>query len=298
MQSQGILDALKKCHPGLQIELVLIQTTGDRITDKPLHDAGGKGLFTKEIEQALLANEIDIAVHSYKDVPVTMPLVDQAELIIAAVPAREDPRDVLVSATTRHIADLPQNARIGTGSLRRRCQMLAIRPDLQLELIRGNIDTRLRKLRSGEFDAIVLALAGLRRSGLFNETEMTPIEADQMLPAAGQGAIALQCRQADMRTREVLSSLHSPPDAACADLERAVVQALGGDCHSPIAALATIANNQFTLRAAVGARDGAPPVISTQACGSAENSAAILQQVLSSLKQQGADRLLRPGIAG
>src|SRR5882672_11925809 len=125
MQSQGIVDALKSRHAGLAVELVLIQTTGDRITDKPLHDAGGKGLFTKEIEQALLAGEIDVAVHSYKDVPVTMPLVDQAELIIAAVPPREDPRDVLVCATAKTIAELPQTARVGTGSLRRQSQLLA-----------------------------------------------------------------------------------------------------------------------------------------------------------------------------
>ena len=138
MQSQSVADALEKRHPGLQVELVLIKTTGDRILDRPLHEAGGKGLFTKEIEQSLLSNEIDLAVHSYKDVPVTMPLVDQADLVIAAVPPREDVRDVLVSAKATSIAELPPNARVGTGSLRRQCQLLSLRPDLRIELIRGN----------------------------------------------------------------------------------------------------------------------------------------------------------------
>src|SRR4051812_27983929 len=162
MQSQSVADALEKQHPGLQVELVLIKTTGDRITDRPLHDVGGKGLFTKEIEQALLAREIDLAVHSFKDVPVTMPLVDQSDLIIAAVPEREDPRDVLIAPTARRIAELPEGAKVGTGSPRRRCQLLAARADLRVEPIRGNVDTRLRKLRDGDYDAILLALAGLR----------------------------------------------------------------------------------------------------------------------------------------
>ena len=293
MQSQSIVDALKSRHPGLAIELVLIQTTGDRITDKPLHDAGGKGLFTKEIEQALLAGEIDIAVHSYKDVPVTMPLVDQAKLLVAAVPPREDPRDVLISAQAHQILELSQSARVGTGSLRRRCQILALRPDLDVEHIRGNIDTRLRKLSEREYDAILLALAGLRRSGLFNPADMTPIEPDQMLPAAGQGALALQCRRDDARTRQLLLSLHSPTDAACVDLERAVVAALGGDCHSPIAALATLTGDELRLRVAVGARDGAPPVIHAEARGQFENPTRVLETVVASLDRQGAEKLLR-----
>src|SRR4051812_6748205 len=161
MQSQSVADALEKQHPGLKVELVLIKTTGDRITDRPLHEAGGKGLFTKELEQALLAGEVDMAVHSYKDVPVTMPLVEQANLIIAAVPAREDPRDVLISATPRRTPDPPQAPKAAPGTLRRRCQILALRPDLNVELIRGNIDTRLRKQREGQYDAILLAYAGL-----------------------------------------------------------------------------------------------------------------------------------------
>src|SRR5687767_8367811 len=145
-QSRLVADALERLHPGLHVELILLKTTGDQITDRPLHDAGGKGLFTREIELALLRDEIDFAVHSYKDVPVTMPLVDQSDLVMAATPQREDPRDVLISPAAKSIADLPQGAKVGTGSLRRQCQLLAARPDLNVQLIRGNVDTRLRKL--------------------------------------------------------------------------------------------------------------------------------------------------------
>jgi hydroxymethylbilane synthase len=289
MQSQSMLNALKLRHPNVQFELVLIQTTGDRITDKPLHDAGGKGLFTKEIELALLAGEIDIAVHSYKDVPVTMPLVDQAELVIAAVPSREDPRDLMISSKARRLGELPAGAKVGTGSLRRRCQILAQRPDLKIELIRGNIDTRLRKLRGGEFDAIFLALAGLRRAGLFDPADMTPVEFEEMLPAAGQGALALQCRRNDARVTKILVGVHSQADALCVNLERSVVAALGGDCHSPIAALATVDGNNLALRVAVGARGGELPVIRADARGDADG---LLARVMEDLSRQGVGKML------
>jgi hydroxymethylbilane synthase len=294
MQSQWVADALEKAHPNLTVELVLIKTTGDRITDRPLHEAGGKGLFTKELEQALLAGEVDMAVHSYKDVPVTMPLVEQANLIIAAVPPREDPRDVLVAATAKRIADLPHGAKVGTGSLRRRCQILALRPDLSVELIRGNIDTRLRKQREGQYDAVLLAFAGLRRSALFDGGDMTPLEPEELLPAAGQGALALQCRRDDARTRQLLAALHSPNDALCVDLERGVVQALEGDCHSPIAALATLADNQLILRAAVGGKGGQPPLLHAAAHGTADNPSAQLQSVIASLESQNVRAFLHP----
>lgn len=294
MQSQSVADALEKRHPGLQVELVLIKTTGDRILDRPLHEAGGKGLFTKEIEQSILSNEIDLAVHSYKDVPVTMPLVDQADLVIAAVPPREDVRDVLVSEKAKSIAELPPNARVGTGSLRRQCQLLALRPDLRIELIRGNIDTRIRKLRAGEFDAILLAFAGLRRAGLFDGQDMTPIEPTDLLPAAGQGALALQCRRSDPRTRDLLAAIHDPQTAACVDLERDLVRALEGDCHSPIAALATLANDTITLQAAVGKAGGHPPVLRAQSSTPTTNTPQLLKTILAQLESQGARQLLHP----
>jgi hydroxymethylbilane synthase len=259
-QSTLIADELKRLHPGLQIELITIKTTGDRITDRLLADVGGKGLFTKELELALLAKTIDFAVHSFKDVPVTMPLVDQADLITAAVPQRADHRDVLISAQARSIEALPAGAKVGTGSLRRRCQLLEARPDLIIEPIRGNIDTRIQKFRSGEFDAIILAMAGLQRAGLFDDSIMCPIEERYILPAAGQGALSLQCRRDDLATRQLLGAIDDPVSAACVAIERKVVEILEGDCHSPIASLAVAQGKGVRLRVAVGKQDGDPPV--------------------------------------
>lgn len=294
MQSQTVADALEKSHPGLAVELILIKTTGDQIADRPLHDAGGKGLFTKEIEEALIDNRIDLAVHSYKDVPVTMPLLDSAALVIAATPEREDPRDVLVCPRAQGITDLTQGARVGTGSLRRRAQLLAIRPDLSIELIRGNIDTRVKKLRAGDYDAIILALAGLRRSGIFDGQDMTPIDPDQLLPAAGQGALAVQCRRDDPATRAILAPLHDGETVACVNLERGVVQALEGDCHSPIAALATIEDGQLILRTVVAKAGGDLPVIRANATGPAGDPMPVLQSVIADLERQGVRNLLNP----
>jgi hydroxymethylbilane synthase len=259
-QSKLIAAELIRLHPGLQVELIPIKTTGDRVTDRPLHDLGGKGLFTKEIEQALLDRAIDFAVHSFKDVPVTMPLVDQNDLITAAVPTREDPRDVLLSKSAKAIQDLPHGARIGTGSLRRRCQLLHARPDLVIQPIRGNIDTRIQKLLRAEFDAIVLALAGLRRAGLFDEAIMTPLDVDQLLPAAGQGALSLQCRRDNERAKHLLSDINDWTSVICVNIERKVVEVLEGDCHSPIAALAVPEGDGVYLRVAVGEQGGNPPV--------------------------------------
>ncbi|MEZ0264888.1 MAG: hydroxymethylbilane synthase, partial [Phycisphaerae bacterium] len=292
MQSQLVADALEKLHPGLAVELVLIKTTGDQVADRPLHAIGGKGLFTRELELALLAGQVDLAVHSFKDVPVTMPLVPQNNLIFAAVPKREDPRDLLVSAVARKIADLPRSARVGTGSLRRRAQLLSLRPDLDVQLIRGNVDTRLKKLRAGEFDAIVLAMAGVRRAGLYDEQDMEPIDPEEMLPCAGQGALAIQCRADDPATRDLLAGLDWPSDHAAVDLERRVVAALDGDCHSPIAAWARREADQWTLSAAVGRRDGNPPVIRAESTG--PDPEAVLADVTANLDAAGA----RAALAG
>jgi hydroxymethylbilane synthase len=294
MQSQWVADSLEKRHPEMHVELVIIKTTGDQVQDKPLRDVGGKGLFTKELELALLNAEVDLAVHSFKDVPVTEPLVEEAQsrLVIAAVPKREDPRDVLAAQEVRRIADLPPGAKVGTSSLRRRCQLLAIRPDLNVQMIRGNVDTRLKKRRNGEFDAVILAMAGLRRSSLYDEGDMTPIAIEELLPAAAQGALAIQCRVDDSGTRELLAVMNDPATAACADLERGVVAALEGDCHSPIAALATIEGDRVTLRAAVGMRGGEPPVIRTQAEGVLAEREQVLRRVVESLERQGVRRML------
>mgnify|MGYP001232237116 FL=1 len=292
MQSQLIADALESAHPGLNVELVIISTGGDRVQDRPLADIGGKGLFTREIEQALLRGDIDLAVHSYKDVPVTQPLVDVSGLVMAAVPKREDPRDVLISPLAERIEDLPPNARVGTSSLRRRSQLLAIRQDLDIQPIRGNVDTRLKKLQNGEFDAILLAMAGLKRSALFDSQTMHPLEPDQMLPAAGQGALALQCRADDRTTRGQVSVLNDSATEKCVDAERRLVQLLGGDCHSPIAALARIESGKLYLRAAVGSRDGGLPLIRAHAEADPSDAEIAVRQVNEHLQKQGANSIL------
>jgi hydroxymethylbilane synthase len=288
-QSQLVADELAQLHPGLRVELVTVRTTGDRITDRPLYDVGGKGLFTKELEQALLAGEVDFAVHSFKDVPVTMPLVDTSDLVIAAVPKREDPRDVVVMRDPSK-GVLPAGAKAGTSSLRRRAQLLELGSDLTILPLRGNIDTRLRKVREGEYDVIVLAMAGLLRAGLYDAGVMKPLDVESMLPAPAQGALALQCRRDDAPTRDVLAALNNSDTAACVAAERAVVAALNGDCHSPIAALATIDGESrgMLLRAAVAGRDGEPPVLRASAQGPAREADALVAKVVKLLFSCGA----------
>jgi hydroxymethylbilane synthase len=288
-----VADQLMRLHPGLRVELRIYRTSGDQIADRPLHELGGKGLFTKELQRALLDRQIDFAVHSYKDVPVTMPLVDASGLVMAAVPPRLDPRDVLVCSQARCIDDLPAQAKVGTGSLRRRCQLLARRSDLRVSMVRGNIDTRLRKLRQGEFDAVILAMAGLQRAHLFDAQTMAPIATELMLPSAGQAALALECRKEDQRTQQLLASLHDLVTAQCVELERAVVEALGGDCHSPIAVLATKDQDDLHLRCVVGARDGQPPLVGAEARSPWNTPREALDDVVQQLRRGGAAELLR-----
>ncbi|HEV2296348.1 MAG TPA: hydroxymethylbilane synthase [Tepidisphaeraceae bacterium] len=301
-QSQLIADELEKRNPGLTIELIVVRTSGDTITDRPLHELGGKGLFTKEIEIALLEERVDFAVHSFKDVPVTMPLVDQSGLSLVATPEREDASDVIVfprafdnpGENAGGLTRLRQGARVGTGSLRRRCQLLALRPDLRIEHIRGNIDTRLKKLANDEFDVIVLAYAGLHRAGMFDAGRMIVLSGDEMLPAPGQGALALQCRRDDQRTSDLLMGLNDPETSTCVAAERALVMALQGNCHSPIAALARVKGVQMSLSAAVGGRDGNPPVIRASAEGPVSSPQEVIRSVHEQLTAQGAAALLAP----
>jgi len=291
-QSGIIARTLEALYPGLKVDIVPISTTGDEIQDRPLHEFGGKGLFTKQLEQALIRGDVDFAVHSYKDVPVTMPLVDQSNLEFLAAPKREDPRDLLVSLKVKQIRDLPRGATVGTGSLRRKAQLLDVRADLNVKLIRGNIDTRLRKLREGEFDAIILAMAGVRRAGFFDAAYMTAIPADDMLPAASQGALAIQGRRDRAETAQLLRALNDPDTALAVSLEREVIRLLDGDCHSPIGAFAAFDGEKLTLRATVARRDGTPPIVKasvTVARGDAESAPAHLVQALMS---QGAEQLL------
>ena len=293
-QSGLVARELEQLHPGLKVELVIVSTSGDVIADRPLHEFGGKGLFTKELEQALLDGRVDFAVHSFKDVPVTMPLVEQSNLVIAAVPKREDPRDLFVCHKASSLAKLPTGSRVGTGSLRRRCQILAKRPDLTVEPIRGNIDTRVRKLQSGDYDAVILATAGTRRGGIFDAQFMHPIDAEELVPAAGQGALALQCRNDDPRTRQLLGIMNDSVTQACVAAERELVRLLDGDCHSPIAALAQRnLDDTLTLRAAVGARGGEPPIVSAVSVGKISAPTALADQVFKELLAKGAPAMLR-----
>ncbi len=250
-QAGLVRDRLCAAHPGRAVELVPIRTTGDRVLNRQLAEIGGKGLFTKEIEEALFDRRIDLAVHSLKDMETVLP--DGLE--IGAVLARDDPRDALVSRSGAALADLPHGARIGTASLRRRAQLLRYRGDLDVLPIRGNVDTRLAKLAAGEFDALVLALCGLERlgkAGLASEI----LAPELMLPAVGQGALALECRAGDPALRELIVPLDDPASAACVAAERAMLAALDGSCRTPIAGLATITGDRLSLDGLLLAPDG------------------------------------------
>lgn len=250
-QSRAFARALMQATPGLQIEELEIVTKGDRITDRPLVDVGGKGLFIKELEEALLEGRAHIAVHSYKDVPAEI----APEFAIACVPLREDPRDVLVSMNGVKLADLPHGARVGTSSLRRAVALRVVRPDLQIVPLRGNVDTRLRKLEEGQAEAIVLARAGLVRLGIEHRaTEV--LEPEVMLPAIGQGALAVEIRAGDEATRQILAPLVHLETEVCVAAERGVMGSLGADCRTPVAAHAVRRGDTLWLRAMAAEADG------------------------------------------
>ncbi len=235
----------------IAIEIVVIKTTGDQVQDRPLAEIGGKGLFTKEIEDALLDHSIDLAVHSMKDVPTVLP--DGLE--IACLLPREDPRDVLISAAGQKLADLPAGAVIGTASLRRQAQLKAQRPDLQVVPLRGNVGTRLAKIARGDAAATLLALAGLKRLGKA-EVATQILSIDEMLPAVAQGAIGIEIRSDDLATRQALAPLHHTATAICVAAERACLARLEGSCRTPIAAYAELAGDQLHLRALLATADG------------------------------------------
>jgi hydroxymethylbilane synthase len=254
-QTELVRLALASAHrelgaPGV-LEIVTIRTTGDRVTDRPLAELGGKGLFCKEIEAALLARRIDLAVHSMKDLPTWLP----DGLTIGAVLERADPRDVLIARPPAPIAELPKAAVIGTSSVRRKAQLLARRSDLRVVDFRGNVDSRLRKLAAGEVDATLLALAGLRRLGI-DDAGMVVLTPAEMLPAVGKGAIGIECRADDAASLALLAAIDHPASAACVRAERALLAALDGSCHTPIAGHAEIAAGRLHLRALVARPDG------------------------------------------
>ncbi len=250
-QSRAFARALEGAVPGLTVDELQIVTSGDRTQDKPLQDIGGKGLFIKELEEALLDGRAHFAVHSIKDVPAEL----APGLTIACVPAREDPRDALVTRTGQTLAELPPGARVGTSSLRRAVAILAARPDLRAEPVRGNVDTRLRKVHEGQFDATVLALAGLKRLGWEGRaTEILSTEVS--LPAIGQGALGIECRDGDAETIATLARLADPEASICVAAERAVMAAVDGSCRLPVAAHAVREGDTLFLRGLLADPDG------------------------------------------
>jgi len=264
---------------GHECRIEIIKTTGDKIADVPLAKVGTKGLFTKEIEEALLDGRADLAVHSLKDLPTELP----EGLVLAAVPEREDPRDAVVG---KKLADLPPGAKVGTSSLRRAAQLLKLRPDLQVESIRGNLDTRLRKLDEGQYDAILLAAAGLKRLG-WGDRIAEILEPEQMCPAVGQGALAIETRAGF----EAVAMLDHADTHTAVMAERGVLRALGGGCQVPIGAYATVFNGRVRLLAIVAAPDGSQ-LVGAQAGGAAAEAAEIGARLAAYLLQRGARQIL------
>ncbi|KYF80634.1 hydroxymethylbilane synthase [Sorangium cellulosum] len=250
-QSRAFARSLEAAVPGLTLRELEVVTSGDRTQDRSLQDIGGKGLFIKELEEALLDRRADFAVHSIKDVPAEI----APSLCLACIPAREDPRDALVTRSGAPLAELPTGARVGTSSLRRAVALREARPDLQIEPVRGNVDTRLRKVVDGAFDAIVLALAGLKRLGLADRaTEVLSPEVS--LPAIGQGALGIECRTDDSTVRDVLAALADRETTTCVTAERAVMAAVEGSCRTPVAAYAVRDGDALWLRALLAEPDG------------------------------------------
>ena len=286
-QANYVKDRLQQLYPDLTIELVPMVTKGDVILDSPLAKIGGKGLFVKELENALLTKEADIAVHSMKDVPMQFP----EGLGLAVICQREDPRDAFVSHSYRTFAELPQGAVVGTSSLRRQCQLKALRPDLDIRSLRGNVGTRLSKLDNGDYDAIILASAGLIRLGLADRIASF-IDVEQSLPAAGQGAVGIECRTDDMQVQALLAPLADAETTYCVLAERAMNNHLQGGCQVPIGGYAVLQQGQLYLRALVGNIDGSR-IIRAEGKSAVENAEVLGVKIAEQLLAQGADKILQ-----
>ncbi len=285
-QAEWIQRHLMRLVPDVSVTLKTIKTSGDKILDVPLATIGGKGLFVKEIEDALLHGDIDLAVHSMKDVPAVLP----DGLAIVCVPEREDPSDALLCRKAKSLADLPAGARIGSSSLRRQAQLLHHRPDLRVEMLRGNLDTRLRKLDEGAYDAILLAAAGLRRLGwLERVTEYLPFSI--CLPAIGQGALGLEGRCDDLFVQHIVAQLNDPATNTAVAAERAFLKRLEGGCQVPIAAHATLAGSSLTLDGLVASTDGRR-VVRDSLTGPLPDADSIGHRLAEHLLAKGADRIL------
>lgn len=285
-QAKDVKHRLCELHPDLEVELVTMTTQGDKILDTPLAKIGGKGLFVKELENALLDGRADIAVHSMKDVPMALP----EDLELYAICAREDARDAFVSFTYEALDDLPQGAVVGTSSLRRHMQLKALRPDLDIQSLRGNVNTRLKKCEQGDYDAIILATAGLKRLALQQHIK-EPIAVERILPAVGQGAVGIECRSGDAKTKTLLDGLRCQKTTTCVDAERAMNTRLNGGCQVPIGGYAIWQGETVWLRGMVGCPDTGQ-LITAEAKGSAADVINMGQAVADELLHNGAKEIL------
>jgi hydroxymethylbilane synthase len=286
-QAEHVAARLQQAFPGLKTELVKMVTRGDKILDAPLAKVGGKGLFVKELEQGMLEGIADIAVHSMKDVPVEFP----EGLHLAVILEREDPTDAFVSNRYKSLAELPSTARIGTSSLRRQCQIKAQFPQAEILSLRGNVNTRLAKLDAGEYDAIILASAGLKRLGM-GERITARLSPDESLPAMGQGAIGIECRVDDAEIHEYLSVLHDAETSIRVSAERAMNARLNGGCQVPIAGFAEVQGSNLFMRGLVGNPDGSI-LYRAEGNSSLDLPEQLGQQIADDLLAQGADKILR-----
>ncbi len=285
-QAEHVKARLEQAHPGLQVSLVPMVSRGDQLLDSPLAKIGGKGLFVKELEAAMLEDRADIAVHSMKDVPMEFP----EGLGLYCICEREDPRDAFVSNNHANLDELPHGSVVGTSSLRRQAQLLALRPDLQIRFLRGNVNTRLAKLDAGEYDAIILAAAGLIRLG-FDERIRSSLDDRQCLPAGGQGAVGIECRTSDHELHELLKPLHNADSADRILAERALNRHLNGGCQVPIACYAVLENDQLWLRGLVGQPDGTI-MLRAEARAPRDQAEQLGIQVAEDLLGQGAGEIL------
>jgi hydroxymethylbilane synthase len=285
-QSEWVKEKIETRHSDVQVELVRIKTTGDKILDSPLSKIGGKGLFVKEIEEALLSKRIDLAVHSMKDVPAVLP----DGLIMATFPEREDPRDAFLSVKYQSLEELPLGARVGTGSLRRSAQLLHMRSDLELVPMRGNVDTRLGKLETGEYEAIILAAAGLKRLGLEDRISQILVK-EKLLPAIGQGALGLEVRREDSRTISWIDFLNHRETEVAVKAERAFLKEMEGGCQVPLGAFCRSENGQLHLEGMVAELDGSR-VLRDRMSGTEEDAEKMGITIARRLLAAGADEIL------
>jgi hydroxymethylbilane synthase len=286
-QAEFVAETLKSLHPGLEVELMGMKTKGDKILDTPLAKIGGKGLFVKELEQGMLEGQADIAVHSMKDVPVTLP----EGLHLAVIMERHDPRDAFISNRYRSVEELPHGARVGTASLRRQAQLAAKRPDLEILTLRGNVNSRLAKLDAGQYDAIILAASGLKRLGFEKRIrcELTP---EQSLPAIGQGALGIECRSDDERINRLIAPLNDERTAVCVKAERALNHRLMGGCQVPIAGYAEWDGPGIRMRGLVAEVDGSE-LIRAERRERPANAELLGRALAEDLLSQGAGRILQ-----